>query len=1101
MATPVKCPVCNRKVNRQAKALKCMSCEQTFHIKCLCFINDNDMEYLSVNQWICTQCLSNNLPFIHIVDEHEYLECIKALGGGFKLQKAALEKLVFHPFQNYDLDSNNPMADIDPDANFYNESAALLNMKTCQYYLEDKFNKTIEQLSVKNDNMSLMHLNIRSARKNLSQLENYLMNIQHVFSAIALTETWYRDCDSDLYCINGYQSECVNRTRSSGGGVALLIKDGLLYKRLDEFCVANENCEQLFVEFPKSCFQSEKSVIIGVIYRAPGLSLQAFNDHLIDLFSKLKTENKLLYITGDFNVNLLNGEQHLQSSEFLEILYENSCLPLITKPTRISNTRATLIDNVFTNDVGNNSFHGILYTDISDHLPIFFISKYKKVTDASNYVTYRQYSKQNLEKFHEKLKDCDWSSVYCETDAQRAYTLFNDVFSQIYNRSFPIKRKKIGYKDRKPWLTEALKISIKEKNRLYIQYKRTPSVVNKDKYRGYRESLLKLIKITERNYYNDLMVKYKNNMKKSWRLIKEIINKKRADQSHGPFRIKNKMCTDKRTIAQSFNNYFLNVGPSLAEKIPNSNENPNQYIKNNSNSMYVRDVTQAEILIIMKNFKDSSPGYDDVCPKYIKEASTHLVGILQYIFQLSLSQGVFPKELKTAKVIPLHKNSDISAISNYRPISILPAFSKVLERIMFNRIVDFIHENNILYDLQFGFRSGHSTTLALVYLVDKISSEMDKGNFVLGVFLDLRKAFDTVNHSLLLDKLYLYGIRGLAYDWLRSYLFQRKQFVYFNEERSNEGTIQCGVPQGSILGPLLFILYLNDLAKVSQTIYPLIFADDTNVFVAGKKVEELILIMNHELEKVMRWMNTNKLSLNIDKSNYMIFHSPKKKVGSHSDIILNNSKIKKIQSTKFLGVTIDDSLKWTAHMNIVKTKVAKAIGIISKARKIFSLNTLKLMYNTFVLPHLTYAIEVWGKSSDMVLSSLFRLQKRVVRLITCSRPREHSPPIFKSLNILNIYQLYQFTTILFVYKYIRKLLPFVFDKMFIFQDSLHNHDTRQAGKFRVPRFRLSFCQNTLRYNAVKIWNDINSKLDRKCCFFTFKKKLKHFVLSDEICDK
>jgi hypothetical protein len=313
------------------------------------------------------------------------------------------------------------------------------------------------------------------------------------------------------------------------------------------------------------------------------------------------------------------------------------------------------------------------------------------------------------------------------------------------------------------------------------------------------------LSITERKYYNDLMVKYKSNMKKSWKVIKDIINKKKADKIQRSFKINHRICTDKKTIVQSFNNYFINIGPNLAKDIPSTSMNPNQFIDIITNSMHVRDITQGEIQTIFKNLKESSPGYDDVCAKYVKNVSHYLLGVLQYVFQLSLSQGIFPSELKTAKVIPLYKCNDASMISNYRPVSILSIFSKLLERIMYNRIIDFINTNDILYDLQFGFRSGHSTNLALIYLVDRLYSEINSGNFVLGVFLDLRKAFDTVNHAILLGKQYSYGIRGLAYEWIKSYLFQRKQFVYFNEERSKDDYIHCGVLQGSILGTLYFL--------------------------------------------------------------------------------------------------------------------------------------------------------------------------------------------------------------------------------------------------------------------------------------------------------
>ena len=243
-------------------------------------------------------------------------------------------------------------------------------------------------------------------------------------------------------------------------------------------------------------------------------------------------------------------------------------------------------------------------------------------------------------------------------------------------------------------------------------------------------------------------------------------------------------------------------------------------------------------------------------------------------------------------------------VNNFRPVSVLPFFSKILERLMYSRILSFFNKHQLFYKYQFGFREQHGTDVALIILLDKIMSALNDGDYVLGVFLDLSKAFDTVDHSILLMKMYKYGVRGIAYDWIISYLENRKQYVSFNNCDSNTMNVSCGVPQGSILGPLLFLIYVNDLANVSTVLFTILFADDTNVFITGKNILNLFTTMNEELSKLSEWMNVNKLSLNVKKTKYMIF-SLKKPINHYGSILLNGETIENVDNFKFLGVNID----------------------------------------------------------------------------------------------------------------------------------------------------------------------------------------------------
>lgn len=464
------------------------------------------------------------------------------------------------------------------------------------------------------------------------------------------------------------------------------------------------------------------------------------------------------------------------------------------------------------------------------------------------------------------------------------------------------------------------------------------------------------------------------------------------------------------------------------------------------------------------------------------------------MLSLSLEQGFFPDEMKLAKIIPLHKSGDTSNIINYRPVSVLSLFSKLLEHLMYNRLIDYINKHNMLYKFQYGFRTKHGANMALITLVDKITSAIDNGDIVVGLFLDLKKAFDTVNHKILLDKLFHYGIRGIAYNWLVDYLSQRKQYVNYNNTVSSETLIKCGVPQGSILGPLLFLMYVNDISNVSDTLLPLIFADDTNMFIQGKNIKETIDLTNEEMVKVVKWLQANRLSLNISKTHYMIFHSNKRKIVSNHAVKINCQDIEFVTNTKFIGVFLDSKLTWEKHILMVKTKVAKGIGILCKARKIFHLPTLKTLYSSIIYPHLTYCIEVWGNTSQIYLDSLFKMQKKVIRIMKSAGYRAHSDPLFAELQLLKLSDIYVFHVLTFVFKYVKGLLPKAFENFFLRNNEVSQRVTRNSHKLYLPRFKTILYKNTIRYQGVKEWNARVDVIGDKCSIHAFKKKTKCILL-------
>ena len=857
----------------------CSSCSCYCHIKCLSYPTNYDTD-ADKHNWICKTCTQNILPFNHIEEDSEFMDAIsKSWTTSISLSFKSLSEKVFNPFVINSLENNISIFDIDPDIQFFNQAVNLTNCNS-DYFLEETFNKKITDCLLDQENLSLIHLNIRSAPKHLDEFELFTKNLSLEFSIIGLTETWFKDTNVLLYSLDGYNHEYEYRNNRSGGGVSLFIKNKFNYKLREDLMICNEFIESLFIELSKECFCINKNMIVDVVYRPPGKDISIFTSFILDILNIVETENVTVCIMGDYNINLLNIDNHLPTAEFLETVYSHGFYPLINKPTRIKNTTATLIDNIFTNYeniMEADLFNGILYTDISDRLPVFSVNLFKEKNETVKPIYHRQYTKHNIEKFQQMLFDQNWESVVSSNQCQESYTVFHKLYLKCYEECFPVKRTSV-YKNRKPWLSSALKKSIKTKNRLYFKSIKNPTLVNLKIYKNYRNHLNSLLRRAERQHYSIQFQQNQNNLKRSWSLIKDVINKKSQFSNHS-FIIGGDTVTRNDIIAEQFNKFFINVGKSLAKNIPETNIDPISFINSNiTESMFLDNIDEYELKQILIDLKNTSPGYDGICAKIVKSSYSLILEPLLHVLNLSVTQGIFPNELKIAKVIPLYKGGDVTCINNYRPVSILPTFSKIFERIMHKRLMSFITKYNILYKFQFGFRQNYSTNMALIYLIDKIMSAVDNANFVIGIFLDLRKAFDTVNHTIMLNKLYKYGVRGIAFQWFKSYLSNRKQYVYYNNYSSQYLDISSGISQGSILGPIMFLLYVNDLVNVSD-LFPILFADDTSLFLDGKNISDMTHVVNSELQKIVQWLNANKLSINIEKTKYIIFTSNKKKSG------------------------------------------------------------------------------------------------------------------------------------------------------------------------------------------------------------------------------
>ena len=518
-----------------------------------------------------------------------------------------------------------------------------------------------------------------------------------------------------------------------------------------------------------------------------------------------------------------------------------------------------------------------------------------------------------------------------------------------------------------------------------------------------------------------------------------------------------------------------------------------------------QSVTVDNVSRIIDSLKPkTSSGVDCISNKLIKYVKNVIMEPLTVIINQMLNVGIFPDSLKISKVTPIYKKSDNTIFSNYRPISLLPSISKIFEKIILEQITTYLDTNNLIHKHQYGFRKNHSTEYAALHIVNYLNYELDRNRTPTNVYLDLSKAFDTLSHNILLRKLKHYGVCDSALNLMKSYLEDRKQFVQFDESISEMKAIHKGVPQGSILGPLLFLIYINDIPNSSNLFNFLMYADDTTLYCCLEDIDSVNkeLVLNRELKSVHLWLSANKLTLNINKSKYMLFSKHKNTQLPKLNLKINNSNIQSTSEFNFLGLHINTKLNWDTHVNVIGNKISRVIGIIKKLQIIFPKEILLSIYNALILPHINYCLLSWGSGS--VAKNIFLKQKRAIRAISCAGYNAHTEPLFKIYKLLKIDDIYNRRLLVLYYNLVHNKVPQYLSSFLPNTSLATNRYPIRHPRLQPPFHSHAFISQTCKYNLPVLLNSINNQSDELTVIVRnvdntslsgFKKATKSYLLS------
>lgn len=906
--------------------------------------------------------------------------------------------------------------------------------------------------SLKTDSLTILHLNIRSLSSNFNELAILIKKFLVKPTVVVCTEAW-TVINIHEYDLQGYTIYYTGPGSNQADSTVAYVLDSVPHSA----CIKKIG-EVNSIEIEIATASHDKLLVTGV-YRPHGCDQSKFIESLNSAISL--TNNRDTHILlGDFNIDILTDSA--ATAEYLDQFYANGYISAINTVTRRNPRGGTCLDHIFVKSNIPQIRSYVVEADITDHYPTLLEINIKSVDKER---PPRQTINYHL--LNRLGSAINWSSVYTAEDANTAVLAFTTlVLDAMTSSRFTKKHKK--FKARKDWITPVLIQLSNRKTAMYRSLKQDPNNETKSvKYKRMCRSLKVQIAITKNNYYKGILERTRGNTTKLWQFVNRNFNRAEKSKTIHKLQVGEQIIEDPYVICNTLNGFFSSIGQSLSGEIQKpANAQIHNY--NLPETEWLMPTNEQEIAGLIKALDvRSCSGHDGINANILQRLVDSISGPLAYIFNLVFTSGIFPDEFKKAVVIPIHKGGSKSDVNNYRPISLLCTLAKVLETLIMKRLNAHLNRFNILSDNQYGFRSNVSTNHALKKLTDFVYEKLDSHEPAAVIFLDLKKAFDTVNHRILLNKIQSLGIRQTSHNLLESYLSKRKQCVRINGINSEYSEINFGVPQGSVLGPLLFNIYINDLLiYVNGTVS---FADDTVLLSTANTWDELETNMNRQLKDIYMWLNANELSLNADKTVFIPFTVNNSQQPNLLNLHLHKEhcsltancqcpSINRVDSTKYLGVTVDKNLKWNLHINAISKKTRYILYIFHRLKSSLHGDQLMILYHGIFMSVATYGIVAWGGTYATHTKPIQNIQDRILKILS-------GKTYSKSTLLMSISQYYHHICIN------------------INKEKLRNDYSEIMGRpSRNPQISLPRCsknagQQSNLYNAIKNFNIIPRKYE------------------------
>lgn len=859
------------------------------------------------------------------------------------------------------------------------------------------------------DSLKVFTVNIRSINCNFDIFVALISSIDLSIDVFVLTECWTSSLNPPPnldYYSTFWTKNCLNQN----DGVVAYVRHGLEVSSYEpEF--SDGNCLVLNIA---------PDYIIVCSYRPP--SFRNVSNYLASVDNILAgISAKNVVFTGDINIDLMPCDLSASSQEYLNLMAMHGLRQGVNLPTRIN----TCIDHFMVKTQG--SWKTIVFEQpLTDHSPIMLYMSNAK--PSRNDITFKKVT-INYEKINDLLSKESWEDLFKLNTVNFATELFTAKILNLININTEIKSVTKRNQPLKPWITRGVVRSIRKRDRLHLKVKKTPNNDKiRNKYLKYRNTCNNIIRNLKKEYYKNKLLKNQGNIKETWKIVKEVCN---FNQVKVPSRDLLNIGNNPIDSLNKVNKYFTSIGGTLADKTLNMMKTTEKQlaslaktVHSPSFSMSLIPTDPLEVKNIIFGLKSqSAPGWDKITTKFLKSSYPYIIEPISFICNLSFETGVFPALFKKAVVCPIFKSGDKTSPSNYRPISLLSTLSKILEKLVKKRVMNYLEKYNLLSQNQYGFREQKSTEDAVLRLTSLVTSYMDQRNKCVGVFLDLQKAFDTVSIPILLTRMENVGIRGLTLDWFGDYLSGRTQSVKVEDHTSESARCTYGVPQGSTLGPTLFLIYINELCCTTlQGLDLLMFADDTVLLLHDKTWQSVTELAETCLSKVTEWLENSLLSLNTDKTKYMCYsitqagnHSSSSGLKIHS-FPCNRSTIRsaqcscamlsRVETIKYLGVYIDDKLNWSTHIVSLASRVRKLIYVYKALRTVADVELLIRTYKALCECLIRYCICAWGSAAKTHIIRAERAQRALLKVILYLSFRHPTTAVYERANVLTVRKLF-----------------------------------------------------------------------------------------------